>query len=136
VTEPGAPSRCDVCLSEFEPAPGQRRCSEACREFARSHKRVHAADLPKAWEKAVRAETRAREQREAQAAERARPGPSGKVRHHRKRDAVKSARYAVQMRYPDWPDWLRVYQCEKCGSWHLTSKPARIENIVSAVGEQ
>ena len=128
------PSRCDVCLGELA-APGQRRCSEACREFARSHKRVHAADLPAAWEKHRRKEAEARKREEGEAAARVRPCPSGKVRHHKKRDAETARRKAVRERYRACPDWLRVYQCDLCrGGWHLTSNPARAGNLVSGQG--
>jgi hypothetical protein len=107
---------CDVCRTEFQTADDSRfRCSETCREFARRHKRTHAAQLPILWEQ----EQRQHKQERQQAA----PCPSGKVRHQKKRDAEKSARAAVYARYSAVRNWLRVYECDLCRGWHLTSKP-------------
>ena len=127
-------SRCDVCLGEFEPVtPGQRRCSEPCREFVRQHKRAHSSALPGMWEAAQNREQRARVTREALERQRARPCPGGKVRHHSKRDARKALRRASRW-YRAVPGWLRIYRCPDCDSWHLTSRPARVEDIVAGPG--
>lgn len=107
---------CDVCRTEFQTADDSRfRCSETCREFARRHKRTHAAQLPILWEQ----EQRQHEQERRQVA----PCPSGKVRHQKKAAAEASARAAERQRYRGVRQWLRVYECETCHGWHLTSKP-------------
>jgi len=101
--------RCDVCRGEFLTTDDQRlRCSDACREFAREHKLVPAGKLRVLWEQ---------EQR------RTRPCPSGKVRHQYRGDAVAAARGAEHLRFSGFPRWLRVYECDLCDGWHLTSKP-------------
>jgi hypothetical protein len=100
---------CDVCGTEFTTADYRRhRCSGGCREFACQHKSASSAQLRRLWE---------------QEQQRIRPCPSGKVRHQKKRDAEKSARAATYARYSAVRNWLRVYECDLCRGWHLTSKP-------------
>lgn len=108
-TQTGASVTCDVCGEDFEPASeDQRRCSDGCREFARQHRHASAKHLAGLWK-----------QHQCWVE----PCPSGKVRHQKKRDAVKAARAAARQRYLGMRDWLRVYQCDRCEGWHLTSKP-------------
>ena len=128
MTEPSAAataSRCDVCLSDFETAdPNQRRCSDPCRDFVRRHKHASPNDLPAMWEAVQRRGERDREQ-EAAERERDKPCPSGKIRYPAKPEADKALGRASRW-YRAVPGWLRAYQCERCDSWHLTSKPARV----------
>ena len=120
-TDQDATARCDVCHARFEPAePGQHRCSDACREFAREHRYERTKVLHRLW-----LDERARQE----------PCPGGKVRHQNRAEAEKAARKAVRARYAGWPDWLRVYQCDLCrNGWHLTSKPARAKDIAAGIG--
>jgi hypothetical protein len=102
---------CDVCTKAFKPATdGQLRCSEACREFVRRYKKIPTEQLPKLW-----AEAQAREG----------PCPSGKVAYPDKKAARKGGQGVTYLRYSGCPGWIDVYQCGKCSSWHLTSKPQR-----------
>lgn len=99
---------CDVCGTGFTPASDdQRRCSEACRDFAQQHKHARSKALPALWRRSQ---------------ESTQPCPSGKVRHQRKAGAEKSARQIGRQRFGGKPDWLRVYECDLCHGWHLTSK--------------
>lgn len=50
--------------------------------------------------------------------------PSGKKEHQKKKEALKSARKVNRVRYAGM-NWCRVYLCDLCHHWHLTSKPLR-----------
>lgn len=110
-----APKRkaCDVCLGRFIPVlEDQRRCGEACRAFARENRYLATKAMQNKW----------RQTRPPPALS---PCPSGKVRHQRKKGALKSARDAGSTRFTGMPSFLMVYECPLCKGWHLTSKSPR-----------
>lgn len=111
---------CDVCRREFTPeSDEQRRCSDLCREIARSFRHRPTTELYGYWK-----------QRTELFVEYC--PVTGKRRYRTKKEAKRSERIATVRRYSGTNNWLRVYYCDDCYSWHLTSKPLRAQSPASS----
>jgi hypothetical protein len=115
---------CSVCGKVASRRPGSLRhwCSKSCETFFYNHPRLTPPELAAEWAR-------------ISAAGKPGPGavcPSGKIRHQDRADALASAKRVARLRFSGYRGWLSVYQCVHCGGWHMTSKPQRRRERMSA----
>ena len=112
---------CAACGKVFHKRQGglKRWCSKTCERFVQSHSGLAPRELAAEWARATAPEV----------PDEPRACPSGKIRHEDEADAQASLKMVVRQRYAGYQDWLRVYRCEQCDGWHLTSKPRRRSKV-------